>query len=82
MPLPSVAVAETHTAGPGKKLLATYTQKPPTLTPEQAKQLQEEWAEADREGPRQPNHLARNAAQKDDRPIRRHREISISFVTA
>src|SRR5277367_2901753 len=57
-PVRSVAVAGTHTAGPGTKVIATYTQKPPTLTPEQAKQIQEEWAEADREGPRQPIHPA------------------------
>jgi hypothetical protein len=57
-PTRSVAVAGTGRAVPGKKIVATYTEKPPTLTPEQAKQLQEEWAEADREGPRQPIHPA------------------------
>jgi hypothetical protein len=57
-PVPTKVVAATHTAGPGTKVLAQYTEKPPTLTPEQARQLQKEWAEADREGPRQPNHPA------------------------
>jgi hypothetical protein len=57
-PVRQVVAAETRTAGPGTHILGNYTDKPPILTPEQRRKLQEEFSEADRSGPWQPNHPA------------------------
>src|SRR5689334_1286759 len=53
-----VAPTEVRTASPGIKVQAEYLNNPPTLTPEEARELNERWEEADRTGPKQPAHPA------------------------
>jgi len=57
-PAGTPVLATSRTMSPGIKVEAQYTDNPPTLTPEQSRELEERWSEADRTGPRQPNHPA------------------------
>jgi hypothetical protein len=60
--------APAREVGPGTKVVATPLDSPPTLTPEQARIVAEEFAEADRTGPVQPLHAAPLASPEQRGP--------------